>query len=287
LPGLSSRELGEILDLLPPAGAGLAVFVLGAWLSRRGSPAFAAAASVLAVGVACLWTFQRNRGAPAFPPRMSTERAFWAIAVACALGLAVSAPALGARARLLAAALAAPLAVVWVAGGFSSPAVGGGRLAAVSLGAVAWLVLLDRASACPGPLFGFVTAVSLGAAAKVFVMFRSALNGQMAGAAGITMGLIGLASLAFRRPLPAPVTIPIGAILAALSIDAAVFAYEPPPPVALIILAAAPLAPLVFFRGAAARSNPLRASLAAAALGLAVAGAGFFLAWRVAPPSFL
>jgi hypothetical protein len=160
------------------------------------------------------------------------------------------------------------------------------RLAAVALGAIAWLVLLDRASACPGPLFGLLASFALGASAQVFLMYRSAVLAELAGALGIALGLIGLASFFFRGPLPAAMTVPLGASILALSLDSALFAYEPPPRVSLVLLAAAPLAPIVFFRGVAARPRPLIRSLAAAVLSLALAGLGFWLAWRVAPPQF-
>ena len=283
MPDIQIPPLAEVVELLPPAVAALVLFIAGASLSRRGKDAWVAVASVLAVAVAFGWTFQRLRGLPPFPPRASSERGFWAVAVAAALGLVATIPQLRTRLRVL---IGAAVAVVWVAGGLSSEALSGWRLGVVALGAVAWLHLLIEASRCPGPLFGFVTAIAIGASSQTFLMFHAALLAQLGGALAMAMGLIGLSALVFRRPLPGVMALPLGSAMIVLSLDASLFAYESPPPVALVLLAAAPLAPLVFFwRAAPVRATALRV-IGAAVLALALAGLGFYLAARVAPPDF-
>ena len=152
------------------------------------------------------------------------ERGFWAVAVAVALGLVATIPQLRTRLRVL---IAAAVAVVWVAGGLSSEALSGWRLGVVALGAVAWLHLLIAASRGPGPLFGFVTAIALGATAQAFLMFHAALLAQLGGALAMAMGLIGLSALVFRRPLPGVMALPLGSAMIVLSLDAALFSYEP------------------------------------------------------------
>lgn len=286
MPGLTFPAFSEVLDLLPPAGAALVVFLAGAWLARRGSPAWAGAAAVAAVLVAFAWTFTRTRGVPAFPPGASTERGFFSVLGASALALVPALARTGPRARLLPCLLAAPLALVWVAGGLSSGAMPAGRLGLVAVGAIAWLILLDRASMSPGPLFALGASAALCACAQVFLMYRSAVLAELAAAVGIAMGLIGLASFFLRGALPASLTLPLGVIILALSLDSELFSYNPPSRVALVLLAAALLAPLVFFGGVADRRPVLKRSLLAAALSLAVTATGFYLAWRSAPPQF-
>jgi hypothetical protein len=307
LPELPSRELAEAIDLLPAAGAGLLLFVLGAWLSRRGSFYWAVLGSVLGLSVACGWTFVRVRGAPAFPPRMSTERAFWGVTLAAVLALAAALPGVPPRLRLLPAAVAGPVLVFWIGKGVQIQGLAFAPV--VALGAIAFLLLLERASGCPGPLFGLLAAVALGATAQVLGMFRSALLAQLAGAAAVTTGLIALASAFVRspagagrsgaapthqptstawapRPLPRALATTLGAVALAVSVDSVVFSYETPPRLALVLMAAAPLAPLAFFGGSAERPRALRRALGAAVLGLAFAVAGFVVAARAAPPSF-
>ena len=228
---------------------------LGAWLAAGERPGSPPARGPRAIAVAFAWTFVRIRGFPRSRRDLDRARCSGRRASRAALGLVAAFPR-PARARAdRGVAAAVPRRGLGRRAGFP-PSAPGWRLGAVALGAVAWLHLLVAALEAPGPLFGFVTAIAWPRRAQIFLMFHAAQLGQLGGALGIAMGLIGLASLVFRRPLPGIMALPLGAAMIVLSLDAALFAYEPPPPVALVLLAAAPLAPLVSFGGRPSARRP-------------------------------
>jgi hypothetical protein len=241
----------------------------------------------MAVAVAYVWAFARLRsGLPAFPPHQATERGFFAVVSASGLALVPALSGIRVGARLWFQVVAAGVAVVFVAGGIASTAIGPWALAGVVCGAIACFVLLDLASFCPTPLFAGATAAATGALAQVLLLFGSALLAQLAGTVAILMALVAAASLFFRRHVPAAAAIPLAAIVVTLSVDAALFLYDPPPTVALVLLAVAPAASLVVYVVGPGRLGPLKTVAVALAATLAVTGLGFYLAWRAAPPSY-
>jgi hypothetical protein len=71
-----------------------------------------------------------------------------------------------------------------------------------------------------------------------------------------------------------------------LSFDNALYTWQQPPVLAIALLAAAPILPVVVYATIANRIGPRKALIGGVALSLAITGLGFFLAWRVAPEPY-
>jgi hypothetical protein len=277
--------IDEVFALLPAAIAGLVLVVAGAWRARRAGVAWLAGAVVLALGVAYAGTFVRERGMPAVPPKHSVERALLAVVAAAVVALVPAILGIGRAARLPFSAACGAGAVLLVAKGFPSPVLATVPLAAAAAFAAAYVILLDLATAAPAPAFCIAGAVAVGASGQAFFLFGSAFLGQLAGAVSILLVLVGLApAWAFKERFPAAGVIPLAAIVVALGADAALFLYTPPPLGALVLMGAAPLGLLA----AHPRWHGGRCGRGATLIGLAtsllLAGAGFAIAWRSAPP---
>jgi hypothetical protein len=248
-------------------------------------PRASATLAVLGLGAAYAWGWVRIFGAPPFPPRTSTERGLAAVLAGVVLALVPALMRAGHGRRAWIHVVMAPLAVALVAGGLGTPALHGWHLTAVVLGAIVFGALLDLATFCPTPVFALATAASLAASAQVFLMFGAANLARLAGTIGIAMVLAGLVSVAFRQHLPASVAVPLAAIITVLSVDDALFSYEVPPILSLVLFAAAPVVPLAIYLGPAGRLGARKSLASALLLTLATTATGFFIAWRAAPES--
>jgi hypothetical protein len=292
VPELQLPAGSDVLALLPPAGAALLLVLGGWWLGRRSEAPVSrwlAAAGALAIGVAYAWIYVRVKGAPGWPPRGSTERGMFAVAAAAAVATVWAAVPFRLW-RGVPHLVVAPLVAAAVSGGIAEGAMTLPWLAVAAIAVFAFSYLLDRAAVVGmgSPVFGLAIALSVGALGQVWFMFGSALLAQLAGALAMSSAVIAIASAAFRRPLLAPdAALPIAAAVAALSIDARLFLYQPPPMIAVILLAVAPLGAAVpFIAVRRRRPGGVAIGLIALAFALLLTGLGFFLAWRVAPEPY-
>lgn len=189
--------------VLIPSACALAVVLIAAWISRRRSQELTGAG--LAIAAAFLSAFVAATGWPRWPPVGSSQKLFYLIAVAAAVGLLTAVLrqkfavwfARGALIALLLVFLLQPKLDAWSLSQ-ATLWIGGLWLAGVAV-AWAWAESL-RSTAERGDLFAAgVRAAVAGGSALVLGLSESALLAQLAGAVACGVVVVELMSRVLKR----------------------------------------------------------------------------------------
>lgn len=282
--------LDDMLELLPAALVAAGVLLAVALSPWRKNAHVLDIAGALAFGGAFAWGFKRLSDWPHFPPLQSTERVFWCVLAAGAVGIAESpfwekrpwtarffrVPAV---LYLLRQILDRPIQKEWT--GVETAT----YLAAFGAALWLWWVVVKEIAAKRAGLVLIAFSTALGAAGLVWGSYGGAFIGQLGGTLSLAAGLA-LPFVAFcpRAAIGRGAVAVLTIAAFGLGFNAQVSLIDTPPITVQLLLALLPLLPAIALVPALAEKRPRTAQLTALVLILAVTVGALWIAATAAPP---